>query len=230
MRWLLYLGTNNGVTALAVGVAGGSSIAADDPFPPAPPLMWYGTSIIQGGVSFKPGSIATARISRALAREVLNFGFSAQCKMEQSVAAYLVNASSASSGLAPALIVIDCLWNMQPAEIASAAAPLVAFIRAHGHATTPIVLAEGTAFGRNWAVAPQAAFQNASNAALRGAFEALVAAGDENLYYVRTEQIWAPGGDSPTAAGLHPTDEGMHRQASFWAAYLPPLLQPRATS
>ena len=56
------------------------------------------------------------------------------------------------------------------------------------------------------------------------AVEALVAAGDANLYYVRTDQIWAPGGDSPTAAGLHPTDEGMHRQASFCAAFLRPLL------
>lgn len=32
----------------------------------------------QGGVAFKPGNIITARVGRALQREVLNFGFSGE--------------------------------------------------------------------------------------------------------------------------------------------------------
>ena len=41
-----------------------------------------------------------------------------------------------------AVIVLDCLPNMNAASVAAKTVPLVNYLRAHGHATTPIVLAE----------------------------------------------------------------------------------------
>jgi hypothetical protein len=56
----------------------------------------------------------------------------------------------------------------------------------------------------------------------------LVAAGDKNLHYVRTEQLFAAaaggGLDTPTAAGLHPTEDGIWSVAQFWTGYLPTIL------
>jgi len=49
-----------------------------------------------------------------------------------------------------AVIVIDCNWNMQGASIARNVQPLVRYFRAHGHPTTPIVLAETTPAGAYW--------------------------------------------------------------------------------
>ena len=46
------------------------------------------------------------------------------------------------------------------------------------------MLAEGSPAGQSWANPAQAMFQSSENAALAAAFTALVAAGDENLFYV----------------------------------------------
>ena len=39
------------------------------------PIVWYGTSIDQGGVASRPGSTYTNVLTRSLGRIVLNFGF-----------------------------------------------------------------------------------------------------------------------------------------------------------
>ena len=42
------------------------------------------------------------------------------------------------------LIIVDCNPNMNASLIDQRAVPLVHYLRGHGHATTPIVLSEGT--------------------------------------------------------------------------------------
>jgi hypothetical protein len=106
IRWLLYACTYNTVETLRIGTASGALVRPDEPYAPAsaaPPIVWYGTSILQGGVSFRPGRIFTARIGRALSREVFNFGFSGNGKMEISVAEYLVTISPP-----PSVFIVDC--------------------------------------------------------------------------------------------------------------------------
>lgn len=116
---------------------------------------------------------------------------------------------------------------MNATSIAANAVPLVHQYRQAGHATTPIVMVEATPMGNSWAVAAQAQGQAQSSAALRGAFDQLVAAGDANLYYVNSSQLFSPPSmmDTPCANGLHPTDQGMIDVADFWIRYLPTIIQ-----
>lgn len=71
-----------------IGVPPESYIAGTPPNAPATPgdtapvlkggvdqIVWYGTSIQQGGVASRAGNLYDAIISRRLSREVLNFGF-----------------------------------------------------------------------------------------------------------------------------------------------------------
>ena len=60
------------------------SVAAESPRPA--PVVFYGTSITQGGVVSRPGMAFTNIIGRSLSRDVLNFGYSGQGYMELSVA------------------------------------------------------------------------------------------------------------------------------------------------
>ena len=53
--------------------------------PAGRPIVWYGTSIAQGGVVTRPGMAFTNIIARNLGREVLNFGFSGNGKMTKAV-------------------------------------------------------------------------------------------------------------------------------------------------
>ena len=174
----------------------------------------YGTSILQGGVSFKSGEIETWRVARALNRQVFNFGFSGNGKMETAVGQFLAAIPS------PAAVIVDCSWNMDGDSIAAAAVPFVRYLRQH-NVTAPIWLSEGLPFGRNWAVPAQAAEQAASNAALRAAFAQLQPT-DAALHYMATEQLFSPASllDSATAAGLHASDAGMHDMAAAWIAAL----------
>jgi lysophospholipase L1-like esterase len=224
-RFLLYCSSYNTVAHMVVGVSSGSSLVPDDPYATRAsakgPIVWYGTSILQGGVSFMPGNIITARVARALRREIYNFGFSGNGRMELDVAQYLVEAPR------PACFIVDCSWNMDAASISAAAVPLIEYVRRQpGWGSVPIVMAEGLPFGRAWAVPAIAAAQNASNAALRTAYENLIARGDTNLHYMPTAHLFSPASllDSATANGLHPTDAGMHDMAAAWISLLPTLL------
>ena len=167
------------------------------------------------------GNIETARVSTALNREVFNFGFSGNCHFDTAVAQFLVQIE------APSAVIVDCMWNEAGPGITAAATAFVQYLRAHGlPAATPVVLAEGLPFGRNWAVPAAAAAQTADNAALRAAFAALRAAGDAALYYVDTAALFSNASetDSATAAGLHATDAGMHDMAAAFIEMLPSIL------
>jgi hypothetical protein len=115
------------VLSVAIGApAGGPAVEpstnafANATAPPPAPIVWYGTSILQGGVSAKVGSIETARVSTALHREVFNFGFSGNCEMETAVARFLLQGVPR-----PAAFIVDCMWNMNGAGIETSAVALV---------------------------------------------------------------------------------------------------------
>jgi hypothetical protein len=103
-----------------------------------------GTSIAQGGVASRPGHTFTTMISSMLQRDVINLAFNGNGHQTIGVARQLVKIHAAA-------FVIDCEWNMQAAEIAANAAPLVRYLRANGTApNAPILLVEGTRDGTGW--------------------------------------------------------------------------------
>jgi len=244
-QWLLFLATYNTVLSCSVGVPGGSYLGPHTPWPthvtsagtppqgphtrwsqaavPLPPIVWYGTSILQGGVSTKVSHMETTRVAVAMNREIYNFGFSGNCKMEENVAEFLLTIPSLSLSSSP--FIIDCFWNMGGESLNSSAIDLVRYLRSKG-LTAPVVLAEGLPFGRNWAVPQSALEQASSNAYLLNAFNTLKEAGDDRLYYLNTSQLFGAEAvrDSGTAAGLHATDDGMHDLSSAFISLLKNIL------
>lgn len=92
----------NAVVDVSVLAGGGKVIEPDYSFRDGgKPVVWYGTSITQGGVSPRPGHAYTNRISRAINREVLNLGFCGSGTMEISVAKHIAT-------LDAALFIVDC--------------------------------------------------------------------------------------------------------------------------
>ena len=232
--FIVYLPLRNAPSAVAIGIPdddagfvlcgggdGAGSCAAmgvADPAPAfaLPPVVWYGTSIQQGGVASRAGNEYDGVIARALHREVYNFGFAGHGLMELSVAKFITQ-------LDASVIVIDCLPNMKAPLVASRTQPLVRYLRANGHATTPIVLAEGTPYPAEWLQGPP--FADATkNAALRAAYEALVAAGDEHLHYVIGKDLFKSPLVNPTVGGVHSSDLGQYEIADFYVKYLPTVI------
>ncbi len=72
---------------------------------PIAPILFYGTSITQGGCASRPGMAFPSILGRRLARPILNFGFSGNGRMEVEVAKFLAE-------LDPAVFILDCMANM----------------------------------------------------------------------------------------------------------------------
>ena len=201
----LFLPLYDGVTELEVGVDSTSTLQK----PPArtqPPIVFYGTSITQGGCASRPGMAHTNIISRKLDVDCINFGFSGNGKMEQPIAELLADMEAD-------FFVIECVPNMEVEEVRTRTVPLANTIRKK-HPTTPIVFVENLIYERAFLEDSLMNLIEQKNAALRSGYEQLRAQGDTHVFYVGHQG--ALGDDHEgTVDGVHFTDLGFMRYADF---------------
>jgi hypothetical protein len=216
-EYLLYLPLYNGVSSVEIGLQAGSSAA---PLPRdeklAKPLVFWGTSITQGGCASRPGMVHTAILGRRLNVPVINLGFSGNGKMEPEVAALIAELDAAA-------YVIDCLPNCTAAEVTERTAPLVNILR-QAHPETPIVLVEDRTYADAFLISARKSRNDSSRAALRAEYEKLVAGGVKNLHYLPGETLLAANGED-TVDGSHPTDLGFVHQADAMESVLAKVLK-----
>src|SRR5262249_49006010 len=207
----------NGVSSAEIGLPKGATLAKapERPKSQQKPIVFYGTSITQGGCASRPGMVHTAILGRRFERPVINLGFSGNGKMDKEMAALLAE-------LDAAVFVIDCLPNLNAKDVAERTEPLVAAIR-QKQPKTPILLVEDRTYS-NAAVVPGLQERHKeSRAALRKAYDKLTASGDKHLHYLRGDKLLGDD-DESTVDGSHPTDLGFLRQADVFADAIAPLL------
>lgn len=206
-EFVLYLPLYNGVTAVSIGVPEGKSVARADGGTRGKPVVFYGTSITQGGCASRPGMAYPAIVGRALDVPIINLGFSGNGQTEPEMADLLAE-------LDPSVYVLDPLWNMTTQMIQERIAPCVRKLRA-AHPQTPILLAEDSTV-RTQVPTPKGKL-------LRQVFEQLKQEGVTGLYFVSAEGMMGPD-DQGTVDGCHPTDLGFVYQAGVFTKALRPLL------
>src|SRR5262249_11874186 len=110
-EYTLYFPLYNGGSSIEIGIAKEALIS---PLPRddgnAKPIVFWGTSITQGGCASRPGMVHTAILGRRLNVPVINLGFSGNGKMEPEVAELLAEIDAA-------IYVVDCLPNCTAAEV-----------------------------------------------------------------------------------------------------------------
>jgi len=204
-EYLLYLPLYNGVSKVEIGVPASASLEVVTLSPEAgKPIVFYGTSILQGGCASRPGMVYTSILGRYLNRPTINLGFSGNGQMEPEVVDLLAE-------LDPALYVIDCLPNVDAARTTERAEPLVHKLR-EAHPKTPIVLVENISYQAGWLLPATRNSYTSKNEALRQAFARLAAAGIPNLYYVPGADLFGNDAEA-TVDGTHATDLGFWRMA-----------------
>ena len=171
------------------------------------PIVFYGTSITQGACASRPGMAHTNIISRQLDRDVINFGFSGNGRMEESIANLISDSN-------PIFYVIECMPNMYPPDLVSNnTIPLIDTIRAKD-SDTPIILVDLftspiTALDKN-------AIRGTSemNNALKTQYDKMINNGYNNIIYLETQS--ALGNDfEGTVDAVHFTDLGFIRYSDF---------------
>ncbi|MFM2092942.1 MAG: hypothetical protein RIS70_66 [Planctomycetota bacterium] len=217
-EYLLYLPLYNGVSAVEIGIASDASIERQ---PRAAerrkPIVFWGTSITQGGCASRPGMVHTAIVGRRLNWPVVNLGFSGNGKLEPEMARLIAEIDAA-------VFVLDCLPNLSPDEVAKLAEPAVRILR-EARPDTPILLVEDRDYSDAFLVESKRNRNRDSQAALHRTYERLNSDGCTQLHYLKAETLFGNDGED-TVDSSHPTDLGFSRMADAFEAALKPLLKP----
>ncbi len=204
-EYKIYLPLYDGVKNIEIGIDS-NSVITKAVKTKSRPIIFYGTSITQGGCASRPGMVHTNIISRKLNIDCINFGFSGNGAMEQPINELIAESN-------PLFYVIECLPNMKPEQVTERTAALVKTIRAK-QATTPIVFVDNFIYETSFLDQKMAEDIKIKNTALQVEFERMADAGFRNIIYIDAKN--ATGVDYEGAVdGVHFTDLGFSRYADF---------------
>jgi hypothetical protein len=216
-EFLLYLPLYNGVKSVAIGLPESAKLSKADAYPAGrnKPVVFYGTSITQGGCASRPGMVHTAILGRRLGYPVVNLGFSGNGQMETDVGQFIAEIDAA-------VFVIDCLPNLSAEQVKLRTEPLVRQLR-EKHPDTPILLVEDRTYSDAVLVPAKRQRNDSSRRELRAAYERLQKAGVKGIHYLEGENLLGDDNEG-TVDSSHPTDLGFFRQANVMEKAIRPLL------
>jgi hypothetical protein len=167
------------------------------------PLVFYGTSLTQGGCASRPGMVHTSILGRWLEVPVINLGFSGSGRMEPAMGELLAELDAAA-------YVLECLPNLSAEEAEERVEPFVVNLRA-ARPETPLVLVESISYQNAYLVSAQREKVERQNRHLRGLYERL-ARSDPRLTRIDGAGLLGADGEG-TVDGVHATDLGFLRMA-----------------
>lgn len=181
------------------------------------PVLFYGTSVTQGGCASRPGMVYTSMVQRNLGVEAINLGFSGNGRMDGVMA-------DAIAKLKTSAVVIDCLPNCTQQIIKDSADYFVRTIAAADR-ERPVFLVSNFRFPAYWLTGDDQAETERENALWRAVAERLKKEGFKNVHYVdiegKTMKEAATGPDYEyTVDGVHLTDLGFMRMGKFYTKML----------
>lgn len=201
-EFMLYLPLYNGVDSVKLGIPTGAKFAPVSRTN-RKPIVFYGSSILQGGCAARPGMAYPAIIGRMLDAPIINLGFSGNGMCEPEMADLLAE-------LDPSVYVFDGLPNLSPEQAVERVEPLLAKLR-KAHPKTPIVLVENVLAQGSLALPSRKSSAVRKNETLRSIFSKR-SPDDPNLFYVSAAFLFGDD-DEATVDGVHPTDLGFQRMA-----------------
>ena len=204
----LYLPLYDGIESLEIGIDFNSFIEKPTRSEKKP-IVFYGTSITQGGCASRPGMAHTNIISRKLNIDCINFGFSGNGIMEEPITELI-------SEIDASLYVIECLPNMTKDQVLKNVGPLVTTIR-EKRPDTPIILVDNFLYEKTSLDRILKNELNEKNIEFKNQYNKIIQNGVPNIFYLSNQT--APGGDHEgTVDGVHFTDLGFLRYANYLIA------------
>ena len=204
-EYKLFLPLYDGVTKLEVGIDSTASIEKASPST-VKPIVFYGTSITQGGCASRPGMAHTNIISRKLDVDCINYGFSGNGRMETPIVELI-------SEIDARFYVIECLQNMDSERVSERVKPLVDIIRTK-HPHTPIVLVENMMYTTAFLDHTEETRLIQENAALKNEYDKIIKSGTPNIFYIKDNKDFLVDNEG-TVDGVHLTDLGFLRYADY---------------
>lgn len=204
-EYLLNLPLYDGVESLYIGVNKNAEITSpkEEYLISEKPVVYYGSSIAQGGCASRPGLAFTNILARSMDRSFINMGFS-------GAGTFDIPVGEAIAEIDAAAYVIDCNPNTTTDLVYEKCVELVKLLKKK-RPEIPVLLVEGfyyeTGFGK-----PEDSETAKKNKELRRAFETLKDNGIKKLYYKKGDGLIGDDHEG-TVDGVHPNDIGMMRIA-----------------
>lgn len=82
---------HSGIDELYIGISESAALEEASPYKNEKPIVYYGSSITQGGCASRPGMSYQSMISRRFDTNFINLGFSGSAKGEEEIAHYIKN-------------------------------------------------------------------------------------------------------------------------------------------
>ena len=200
-HYVLYLPLYNGVSDLHLGFPAGAALLPGRTPRIQKPIVFYGSSITQGGCADKAGSAYPAILCRRLDAAQINLGFSGNAKGEPVMARYIAS-------LPMSALVLDYDHNApNPEHLKGTHFPFYRTVR-QAQKDVPIVMVSRPDFDRNPADA------QACRDIILETYAQARAAGDRNVYFVDGQTLLGDTDrDMCTVDGVHPNSLGFLRMA-----------------
>lgn len=189
----LYLPLYNGVESLEIGLAPKAKIEAPAPHKIKKPILFYGSSITQGGCASRTSNAYTAMLCRELDAPMINLGFSGNAKGETKMAELIASLDLSA-------FVYDYDHNAPSFEhLKKTHEPFFKIIR-KARPNLPIIIL-GKTLGAT----------KARDDVLKATYENAKKSGDKNVWYVTGKQLFDGVPTSYlTVDGCHPNDLGFY--------------------
>ncbi len=198
------------VMELYIGLAEGSVIEAPTPYSNEKPVVFYGSSITQGGCASRPGNSYQGFISRALDLDYINLGFSGNAKAEDEVAEYIAS-------LPMSIFVYDYDFNTPSYEHLVATHEKMFLKIREAHPDIPIIILTAPKFDKVGGMKRRREL-------IRQTYENAKARGDKNVYFISGEDLLELCGNEGTVDSTHPTDFGFFSMATVLTRLLKTII------
>lgn len=207
-EFMLYLPLYDGIVSLQIGVDSLATMTRPQVDLPKreKAVVFYGTSILQGGCASRPGMAHTNIISRRLNREIINLGFSGNALLDLEVARLMATIDAGT-------FVLDFVPNASVEQMNERAETFYRILRDE-HPATPILFVEDPIFPHTRYDCRVAREVMRKNKTLNEIFHRLKKQGEKNIYFISSKNMLGDDGEA-TIDGIHFTDVGMMRYADL---------------
>ncbi len=190
----------NGVSELYIALDEGAEIKPAPNYKYECPVVYYGSSITQGGCASRPGTSYEAFLSRALDCNYINLGFSGSGKAEDAISEYMAS-------LDMSVFVMDYDHNAPSVEYLGATHEKLFNRIRNAHPGMPIIIMSRPKYYLTETEVRRREI-------IRATYLSAKESGDENVYFIDGQTLMSPEiQNEGTVDDCHPTDLGFYSMA-----------------
>ncbi len=208
-EFVINLPLYNGITSIEVGLELDAKLEPPTAWSYDGKIVWYGTSIQQGGCASRPGMCVSNILSRKLNCEIVNLAFSGSGRGESAMADLMLQVPN------PQIFVLDYEANAMTIENLTATLPVLIDKLREAYPEITILVISRICFAQDGYSIDNTSkeFRLQGLDIQRNEVAKRVANGDKNIYFIDGGELLGEDFWECTVDGIHPTDLGFYRIA-----------------